>query len=175
MLKTKTCCFSGTKADNLLYGNDESHPYCVKLKILLALEINKMRKSGVTTFLSGMDPGPSMWYSEIILGMKQSAPGNAVRLIAVLPYEGQANHWSEYYRERYFYILAEVDDVITLQSRYTPDCIYRRNRNLVDSSAHLIAIYNGHRGGTKYTIDYATRNGLDIVLINPDTLQREHR
>jgi len=134
-----------------------------------------MRKKGVTTFLSGMAHGVDIWCMEILLDLQRAYPGEEIRMVAILPYEGQANRWSEKYRERYFNILAQCDDVVTLQTRYTKDCMHKRNRYLVDSSAHMIAVYNGGKGGTQYTVDYAIKKKRNIVTINPDTLNREHR
>ena len=41
------------------------------------------------------------------------------------------------------------------------------NRFMVDSSSLMIALFNGLAGGTKSTIDYAQRQGLNIVVITP--------
>ena len=129
----------------------------------------------MTTFLSGMAQGADIWCAEIVLDLQRAYPDEEIRLIAIIPHEGQANRWSVEYRERYFDILARSDDVITLQAHYSKDCMHKRNRYLVDSSAHMIAVYNGERGGTQYTNDYATSKGLDVVIINPNTLMREER
>lgn len=174
-MKQKTCCFTGHRPTKLHYGYDEEHPDCVQLKVKLAVEIEQMRKNGVTTFLSGMAQGTDIWCAEIVLDLKRSYPSEEIRLVAILPYEGQADRWSDEYRERYFNILAKTDDVVTLQARYSKDCMHKRNRYMVDSSAHLIAVYSGERGGTQYTVDYAIQKGLDVVAINPSTLMREHK
>jgi hypothetical protein len=41
---------------------------------------------------------------------------------------------------------------------------------MVDNSAYMIAVYNGDPGDTKYTVDYAVKKGLDVVIINPDDM-----
>ena len=50
---------------------------------------------------------------EMVLGMKEEFP--EIQLIAVLPFEEQANTWGEFWREKYFTLLEHCDDVITLQ------------------------------------------------------------
>ena len=40
---------------------------------------------------------------------------------------------------------------------------------MVDRSDTLIVIYGGEAGGTKNTIEYAQRRGLQIVTISPET------
>ena len=54
-----------------------------------------------------------------------------------------------------------------VQEQYTPDCMQRRNRYMVDHATLLIAVHDGQSGGTRRTIEYAMRRGLDIVDIPP--------
>jgi uncharacterized phage-like protein YoqJ len=172
--KMNTCCFTGHRPIKFHYGYDEEHPDCVRLKEVLTVEIEKMRKKGVTTFLSGMAMGVDIWCAEIILNLKQTYPNEEIHLIAVIPHEGQANRWSIEYRERYFNILERADETTTLQTQYTKGCMQARNHYMVNASDHIIAVLNGESGGTKYTVDYAVEQGLDTVVINPDTLKVDH-
>ena len=172
--KQKTCCFTGHRPNKLSFGDDEDSPHCLRLKVGLIGEVDKMRKEGVTTFLTGMAQGIDLIAAELVLDVKRAYPDDQIRLVAVVPYEGQANEWTEKYRERYFTVLSKADEVVTLHNRYTDTCMQERNRYMVDASSHLIAVYNGARGGAKYTVDYAIKKGLDVVIINSDTLQREH-
>ena len=50
-----------------------------------------------------------------------------------------------------------------MQRDYSPDCMLRRNRYMIDASAVLIAAYNGSPGGTRSTLLYAMRQGLQII------------
>lgn len=170
MSKQLTCCFSGHRPHKFTFGCDEESEDCILLKLKLLAQIQEMRKKGVTTFLTGMAMGVDIWAAEMILELKAELPQEGIRLIAVVPNEGQANRWSVEYRERYFNILSEVDDDVLISTHYTKDCIFERNRYMVDNSAHLIAVYNGEQGGTQYTVDYAIRKGLDIVIINPNDM-----
>lgn len=36
---------------------------------------------------------------------------------------------------------------------------------MVDHSKRVIAFYNGASGGTKNTIDYATRKGVEVINV----------
>ena len=38
---------------------------------------------------------------------------------------------------------------------------------MVDLATHLIAVYDGQKGGTKYTVDYAKKKGLFVSIIDP--------
>jgi uncharacterized phage-like protein YoqJ len=172
--KQNTCCFTGHRPQKLSFGYGEGHPDCRRLKVRLIGEIDRMRKNGVTAFMTGMAQGVDLIAAELVLDLRRAYPEDCIRLVAVLPYEGQADRWNEQYRERYFTVLSEADDVIPLQKRYTGDCMQKRNRYLVDAAAHLIAVCAGIKGGTKDAVDYAVHKGLEVVIINPDTLEREH-
>ena len=55
-----------------------------------------------------------------------------------------------------------------ISENYTDDCMFKRNRWMVDNPSHIIAVFNGKKGGTKYAVDYAKKQRLDTVIINPD-------
>jgi uncharacterized phage-like protein YoqJ len=172
--REKTCCIFGHRPKKLPLMYDEQSPDCRRLKMLLYSEVDKMREIGVTTFLIGMAPGVDIFAAKIVLDIRRDYPDDNIRLVAVLPFEGQADRWAEIYRARYFRILAKADEVVTLQTRYTDDCLLEHNRYMLNSSSHLIAVYNGSEGGTKYTVDRAVEEEMDVVIINPDTMKREH-
>ena len=54
---------------------------------------------------------------------------------------------------------------IILLLLYTADCMLARNRNLVDNSAYLVCYFRERRGGTAYTVDYADRQGIQIIRL----------
>lgn len=175
MNKKNTCCFTGHRPQKLPWGYDEEWEDCIRLKNKMAVEIEKMRKKGVTTFISGMALGVDMWAAEIVLDLKKAYPQDTILLVAAIPFEGQANKWSSDYRERYFNIFAQTDDEITFYTHYTKSCMHERNRYMVDNSAHMIAVFNGEKGGTANTVKYAESKGLEIVTINPNDLSREEK
>jgi len=174
-IRKYTCCFTGHRPQKLPWGYDEEWEDCIRLKLKLACEIEAMRRKGVTTFISGMAIGVDMWAAEIVLDLKRAYPQDAIRLVAAIPFEGQANKWSNEYRERYFDILAQADEEITVHTHYTQSCMHERNRYMVDNSAHMIAVFNGEKGGTANTLKYAEAKGLNIVIINPDDLSRDEK
>jgi predicted Rossmann fold nucleotide-binding protein DprA/Smf involved in DNA uptake len=42
---------------------------------------------------------------------------------------------------------------------------HHRNRLIAEACDHLVAFWNGHSTGTKYTIDYARRIGKPVTVI----------
>ena len=65
-----------------------------------------------------------------------------------MPCPTQADDWPEAERQRYCQLLAACDYETLVSARYTPDCMQRRNRYLVDHAALLIAAYDGKPLGT---------------------------
>ena len=49
---------------------------------------------------------------------------------------------------------------------YPHDCLFKRNRHIVDHVSLLIAVYYDNRGGEGYTVNY-TKKGISINLLNP--------
>ncbi|SFP81078.1 Uncharacterized SPBc2 prophage-derived protein YoqJ [Oscillibacter sp. PC13] len=167
-----TCAFTGHRPSSYKFGYDEEHPDCCKLKALMTLQIVSLIENGVTTFLSGMALGADIWGAEIVLACKKKYPQKNIRLIAALPCESQADRWSVEQRERYFNILEECDETVYLSRHYTRDCMFRRNRWLIDHANFVLAVYNGSaKGGTAYTVNYAHEKKRAVIIIDPDTLR----
>ena len=87
--------------------------------------------------------------------------------VSGIRYARQAAAWSAQEQERYQAILAKADRVNLLSERYYDGCLLARNRYMVDLATHLIAVYDGQKGGTKYTVDYAKKKGLFVSIIDP--------
>ena len=86
----------------------------------------------------------------------------------------QAEKWSEALRDRYFDIASKCDKETLLQQRYTPDCMHKRNRYMVDQADYIIAVWNGKPSGTGKTVQYAQQQGKPVRVINPITLVVEN-
>lgn len=165
-----TCAFTGHRPSSYRFGYDEEHPDCEKIKFLMTTQIAALIDNGVRTFLTGMALGADIWGAELVLRFKKEY--RDIKLIAVLPCETQADRWSVEQRERYFNILAECDNTVYISRHYTKDCMFRRNRWLVDHANFVIAVYNGtQNGGTAYTVQYAASKCRALITINPDTFE----
>ena len=105
--------------------------------------------------------------------MREKNP--ALKLRCVLPYEGQADKWSDSARERYHAILKRADSVEYVSRQYYDGCLIDRNHRLVESAGLLLAVFNGvRRSGTGATVSYARKLGREIILIDPLTRSVTH-
>lgn len=98
--------------------------------------------------------------------MKKEYP--QLRLILVLPCEDQTRGWRSEDIAVYEDIKCRSDKVVYVSREYTPDCMHRRNRHLVDHSGTCICYLTRSTGGTAYTVGYARRKGLRIINVAND-------
>ena len=164
-MKTKTCCFTGHRPQSLPWGFNEKDPHCLQLKGKLQESIERMiTEHHVRHFISGMALGVDTWAAEIVLELKQTYP---ITLECAIPCETQAARWTEDDRERWFSIVERCDKETMLQTRYTADCMQKRNRYMIDHSDYVIAVWNGKPCGTGSTVTYAREREREIVVIAP--------
>lgn len=170
-MNTRTCAFTGHRPQSLPFGFNESDERCIALKQKLRNEIiRQIEENGVTHFISGMAIGVDIYAAEIVLGLK--AKYN-ITLECAIPCETQAEKWSEPLRNRYFEIASKCDKEAMLQHHYTPGCMDKRNRYMVDHADYIIAVWDGRASGTSKTVRYAQHQGKPIRVINPKTLEVE--
>ena len=133
--------------------------------VIAALEakIREAIADGFVTFISGMAWGVDIWAAEIVLRLK--AEGHPIHLIAAVPYEGFEKSWDDDWKQRYHAVLSAADFVKYICDHYHRGCFQVRNEWMVDRSALLIAAYTGEKGGTKNTVDYAARKGVQTVFV----------
>ena len=164
----KTCAFTGHRPQSLPFGFDESDKRCTSLKSVMRDQIVALiENEDVTHFITGMALGVDMYAAEIVLDLKSKYPH--ITLESAIPCETQAIKWSVASRERYYNIAAKCDKETMLQREYTPDCMDKRNRYMVDHADYILAVWNGCPSGTGNTVRYAHKKGKTIIVIEHHT------
>ena len=159
-------CFSGYRPEKLPWGEDESDPRCAALKKRLYDAAESACAQGYRHFICGMANGCDLYFFDAARYLRLSHP--EVTIEAAIPFSGQADRWRPELRARYDYDLRQCDYQTLVQEAYTPDCMMRRNRYMVDHASLLIAVNDGLRGGTRSTIEYAFRRGVSVLDIPLD-------
>lgn len=131
----------------------------------LSAALEALYNRGFRTFLSGMALGFDLAAAEAVVSLRGRHPG--VRLVAAVPFRGQADRFPAAQRRRYEAILARADEVVVLADEYHRGCYARRNDFLVDHAAVVVAWYDGSPGGTRYTVERARTRGREIVYLSP--------
>lgn len=159
--------FTGYRPYKLPYGNDESPPDCIRLRQRLVDEICRHLDMGVSVFITGMALGIDQWAAELILMAKRDRPCDSIELWCAIPYDKQAAAWTDRERARYHAILNQADYIDYVSHQYYDGCLIVRNRFMIDNATHLIAVYDGQKGGTRYTVNYAKQKGLNLTILEP--------
>ncbi|MBD5086530.1 MAG: DUF1273 domain-containing protein [Clostridiales bacterium] len=161
----QTCCCTGhrPKGFPFKYGVDKQkhNAYLLLLEEKIKLAITEY---GITNFISGMAIGVDLDFAEIVLKLRNKYP---ITLECAIPCPNQTLKWNSSDKLRYESILKRADKINLISERYTPECMLKRNRYMVDKSQLVIAVFNGiKQGGTWYTINYAKRENKVIEIIN---------
>ena len=158
-----TCCFTGHRPEKMPFSSGiYSYDFHV-FRRRLEYAIQRAILDGYRCFITGMSRGMDLWAAMNVLDFKRAYPG--ITLEAAIPFPEQAARWNAEDIRSYNYVLDRCDRRTVLSEVYTPDCMDRRNRYMVDRSSLLIAAYGDRPGGTRRTCAYAARMGLSIVNI----------
>ena len=155
--RMRRCCFTGHRPEKLGCGEAEAVDR-------LETAIQDAYDSGYRTFITGMARGVDIWAAEIVLSMRETQPD--VHLICALPHPDFEMRWSAEWQRRYRDVLTAADLVKTVCPAFSIGAYQKRNEWMVDHSSCVIAFYNGAPGGTANTIEYAKKQGVDIVIID---------
>lgn len=161
----KTCAFTGYRPSKMPWGYDETDARCVEFRFRLREALEYLIGQGYTDFLSGGALGFDQMAAEIVLSLREKYPW--VRLVMVIPFDGQADKWSREQRGRWLEIIEASDRVIRISHAYDKGVFFRRNHYLVENANLLLAAYDGQPGGTAGTVAYAKRHGVRVVRIPP--------
>lgn len=168
MNRAHTCCFTGSRPAKL--GFDwQAQPYILAmLRRDLRAAIVRAIQQDYTHFITGMSQGFDLWAAEEVLNLQKDYP--QIELICALPFPSMERQWPDYW-QRLFNAAHAGNIVCTIAPAYRQGCFLERDRFMVEQSSRVICWYTGNKGGTKYTHDYAKRQGCYIEnLYNSNAL-----
>ena len=159
-----TVCFSGYRPEKLPWGYNEHDPRCGVLKTRLYQAVSAACNEGYRHFICGMARGVDTYCAELVLSLRTQY--HDITLEAAIPCPSQSDSWTDEQRARWQDIVDRCDYETVVQDHYSAGCMQRRNRYMVDHAARLIAVFDGQEGGTRCTVEYALRCGLEVVYID---------
>ena len=136
--RQESCCFTGHRPAKLPWGYNESDPRCVRLKERIADAVLLAYQEGYRHFLCGMAQGCDLYFCELALALRQRHGDVSVE--AAIPCPTQADGWPRAQQERYRRLVAACDYETLVQSSYSPGCMQRRNRYMVDHAGLLLSL-----------------------------------
>lgn len=132
----------------------------------LETQIRKAIDDGFTDFISGMQRGVDLWAAEIVMRLREEMPDKDIHLFSAVAFRGMDNQWEKDWQKRYYAVLKAANSVTYVSDKPGRAAFFKRNEWMVDNSKRLIGVYTGAPGGTKETIEYAKKNGREVVLID---------
>ncbi len=153
--KDHACCFTGHRIIAKEYRNT--------LPRLLELQIRRLVEDGITDFITGGARGFDTLAAQTVLKLRMEFP--QIRLILALPCKDQTRGWSTADKTIYEQICRDADSVHYTGTRYTMDCMMRRNRFMVDNSTACIFYLTNQRSGTYQTVSYAMEENRKLYNI----------
>ena len=133
------------------------------------LDINKLEnifidyiKKGIDTFLIGMAVGFDSICFKSLYKLKKEYN---IKLICCIPCKNQDKNFSEKQKKEYKKFLSESDENIYVSEQYTPYCMIKRNKFMVDNCSVLVAYLRKLSGGTKQTVEYAKSKQVLIEYV----------
>lgn len=151
--RLRTCCFTGHRQIPPV-----DRP---RLEARLEQIIMELYRRGVIYHGVGGALGADTLAAQTVLRLRDQCPD--MKLILVLPCLDQTRGWRSEDVEEYERIKGLADKVVYTGQQYTRDCMFRRNRYLVDHSGTCLCYMTKNTGGTAYTVSYARQHGLDVI------------
>ncbi len=158
-----SCCFTGYRPQKFPFPLDSSDIRYIDFENRLTAEIVTLINSGCLTFYTGMAMGFDIIAAECVVTLAEAMKDHAVRLVCAVPFKEQAKSYSPDWKLRYNNILAKADSIILISDDYYRNCYFDRNRFMVDNSDFVLTWFDGSKGGTKNTIDYAKSINRKVI------------
>lgn len=157
--KSTTIAFSGHRNNRI---TTDRHTLTQEIEKLITAYYFR----GYRCFMTGMAKGFDLLSAEAVLKLRQTYTD--IKLIAVIPFTGQAKYFSDEDKKRYGVIFQQCDESVLITDRYYTGCFHRRNDYLIDHASLLVCYFDGTpKGGTFYTVNRAKNMNMPVInLIN---------
>lgn len=129
---------------------------------LLERVIEGLIKRGTDTFYCGMAKGFDLVAGETVIRLKKRYD---VKLIACIPYAGQAERMNEENKKRYMAVLENCSERMVFSDKYNFWCMHARDRYMAENSGTVVCYLRKQSGGTYYTVNYARALGRKIIEV----------
>lgn len=164
--------FTGHRPERL-GGYDVKNPIRTAVRKHLKDDVLRAYDLGFRTFITGMAQGFDLDAAVVVTWVRWALRPD-IRLVAAVPFIGQARKWPASAQEMHADVLRLADEVVVVsEGEYAGWKLQKRNEWMVDRCRLLIACYDGSGiGGTANCVRYAqnhTRH-IDIWTIDPDTV-----
>ncbi len=159
-----SCCFTGYRPEKFPFEISKGDKAYISFENALFEQILTIAEAGCRTFYCGMAMGFDLIAAHSVITVKQAFK-EPLKLVCVLPFKTQGEGFPIKWKNAFNNVLAAADEVICLGDEYFKGCYQKRNMYMVDNSDYVITWFDGQRGGTANTINYAKRKGRQIFNV----------
>lgn len=131
--------------------------------------LEKFINKDFDTFLIGMAIGFDSVCFATLEKLKEKYP--FIKLIACIPCLSQSCKFTQAQKEEYDRMLSVADEKIVLGQEYTPTCMQKRNKFMVDNASVVLAYMYKNYGGTANTVNYAKKNNVPIYYVKGSIIE----
>jgi uncharacterized phage-like protein YoqJ len=168
---------TGHRPKILGWGYDYNSDKWMRLRAYFKQEMKKdlaEDPEGKLTVYSGMALGVDTVFFQAAQELREE--GKDVRIVAVIPFEGQESQWPEDSQKMYRDMLAVADETICVCAPgYAGWKLNARNGKLIDlvgSDGRMLAIWNGKKSGTGDCVARANKAGVPVTWMEPWEIER---
>ncbi len=138
------------------------------LRAALLRQIAALAADGCTEFLCGGAMGFDLLAAEAVLLLRPALPD--IRLVMVLPCEGQDRAYPAASRARYREVLAQADLVRYTAQHYYKGCMLTRDRVLAEAADVCLCYLTRSTGGTAYTVRQCALRDVPVMNLGEQPL-----
>lgn len=162
---------------NKLFGYNLNHPsYQRMMTYLEGIIESALAQCQRVTIRTGMALGADTVWALAALKVKErlGAESHRLTLVAHIPFETQPNAWiSQVDKDRWAWIRSQCDEeFITYRGRIAThkeagQWLNQRNRDMIGPATHVVAIWDGSRGGTGNAVADARAVKKKLIVVDP--------
>ena len=153
--KEKTCCFAG----NRMVKEEELEEVKAKIK----QEMIKLIEKGVCSFVCSANL--SFETAAALATIELREIYEEIKLMIVLPSEGQDKYWKEEDKEVLKNILHSANGIVYIYHDYIFKAMFKRDRCMVNMSQYCICYLKKSIGSTCYAAKYAKKKKIKVIYI----------
>ena len=159
--------FTGYRPEKMPFVESKKDEAYLKFRKRQLQVIERLIERGCTHFISGVAMGFDTWVAEDILVLQKN--NSSLELECAIPFPGQADRWSASDQKRRYKILTHATSSVIVCEHYSSNCFFESNKYMVNKADIVVCAFNGIKGGTAFTVDYALKQNKIVIQIDPAT------
>ena len=148
------------------FGHHVSDKIRVQLVKLFRREMQHAVRDGVKLFRIALQFGSSIWLAEEMIRLRERCFPQ-IKVHVYISHETQANDWTEEWREPYYDIQAQADEVFILGEKLSAGVFRRQNRLLLQDVGRLLLVHDSMLGGRADKLSHiAEKRGVEVQMLH---------